>query len=149
MPTSRRRFLRLSSTAAAVAAADLRLASPVWAQGKAVVSQPARVYVDTRRTISPIDPNLFGSFLEHLERAIYEGDLRSGLELAMRKWLPQRCGGGNSQTVGCLIIRYPGGNFVSGYNWLYGVGPRDKRSGDSRSSAWNSLKRINSARTSL
>ena len=33
----------------------------------------ARIYVDSRRTISPLDRNLFGSFLEHLGRAIYEG----------------------------------------------------------------------------
>jgi hypothetical protein len=47
----------------------------VSAQGAATSDPTARIYLNTRRTISPLDRNLFGSFLEHLGRAIYEGCL--------------------------------------------------------------------------
>lgn len=86
----------------------------------------ARVYVDTRRTIAPLDRNLFGSFLEHLGRAIYEGiyDPESKLSDAsgFRKDVLNEV-----RELGVPIIRYPGGNFVSGYNWLDGVGPKQSR----------------------
>ena len=41
--------------------------------------------------------------------------------------------------LGVPIMRYPGGNFVSGYNWLDGVGPKDKRP-TVLERAWNSLE---------
>ncbi len=89
-------------------------------------SAAARVYVDTRRTIAPLDRNLFGSFLEHLGRAIYEGiyDPESKLSDAsgFRKDVLSEV-----RELGVPIIRYPGGNFVSGYNWLDGVGPKQSR----------------------
>ena len=82
--------------------------------------------MNSRRTIAPLDRNLFGSFLEHLGRAIYGGIYDPGSQLAdaagFRKDVAAEVRG-----MGVPIIRYPGGNFVSGYNWLDGVGPRDKR----------------------
>jgi alpha-L-arabinofuranosidase len=138
VPTSRRKFLQLSSTAAAVAAADLRLASPVWAQGKAAVSQPARVFIDSQRTVGEIDPKVFGSFLEHLGRAIYEGVYEPGSKLA-------DANGFRADVLDEIrkmrvpIIRYPGGNFVSGYNWLDGVGPKNRRP-RTLDKAWNSIE---------
>ncbi len=48
------------------------------AQSSSSAGQPARIFVDSRRTIAPIDRNLFGSFLEHLGRAIYEGIYEPG-----------------------------------------------------------------------
>ena len=85
-----------------------------------------KVYVDTRRTIAPLDRNLFGSFLEHLGRAIYGGiyDPASKLSDAngFRKDVLHQI-----RELGVPIIRYPGGNFVSGYNWLDGVGPKQNR----------------------
>jgi alpha-N-arabinofuranosidase len=94
------------------------------------------MYVDSRRTISPIDRNLFGSFLEHLGRAIYEGISDPGSKLSdsngFRKDVMDEI-----RHLGVPIIRYPGGNFVSGYNWLDGVGPKqDRRRVLDR--AWNS-----------
>jgi len=92
----------------------------------AAATIPARVYVDTRRTIAPIDPNLFGSFLEHLGRAIYEGIYDPGNKLSdssgFRKDVLDEI-----RKLGVPIIRYPGGNFVSGYNWLDAVGPKQNR----------------------
>jgi alpha-N-arabinofuranosidase len=85
-----------------------------------------QIYVDSRRTISPLDPNLFGSFLEHLGRAIYEGIYDPGSSLSdangFRKDVIDEV-----RQLGVPIIRYPGGNFVSGYNWLDGVGPKQDR----------------------
>jgi len=97
-----------------------------------------RVYVDTRRTIAPLDRNLFGSFLEHLGRAIYEGIYDPGSKLAdangFRKDVLNEI-----RELGVPIIRYPGGNFVSGYNWLDGVGPVQNRP-RTLDKAWDTLE---------
>ena len=96
-----------------------------------------RVYVDSRRVIAPLDRNLFGSFLEHLGRAIYEGIYDPGSKLSdangFRKDVISEI-----RQMGVPIIRYPGGNFVSGYNWLDGVGPKKDRP-MVLDKAWNSL----------
>src|SRR5438105_14541291 len=97
----------------------------------------ARIYVDSRRAISPLDRNLFGSFLEHLGRAIYEGIYDPGSKLSdengFRKDVMDEI-----RKIGVPIIRYPGGNFVSGYNWLDGVGPKQDRP-RVLDKAWNSM----------
>jgi len=100
-----------------------------------------RIYVDSRRTITPVgaplDRNLFGSFLEHLGRAIYEGIYDPGSNLSdsngFRKDVMDEVHG-----IGVPMIRYPGGNFVSGYNWLDGVGPKADRP-HVLDKAWNTL----------
>jgi alpha-N-arabinofuranosidase len=121
--TSRRRFLKQASTAGVACSASLLFGRSLSARA---ASEPVRVYVDSRRTISPIDRNLFGSFLEHLGRAIYEGISDPGSKLSdangFRKDVMQEI-----SHLGVPIIRYPGGNFVSGYNWLDGVGPKQDR----------------------
>src|SRR5260370_14053340 len=70
--------------------------------------------------------DLFGSFLEHLGRAIYEGIYDPNSKLSdsngFRKDVLEEI-----RKLGVPIIRYPGGNFVSGYNWLDGVGPKQDR----------------------
>jgi alpha-N-arabinofuranosidase len=97
----------------------------------------ARVYVDSRRLIAPLDGNVFGSFLEHLGRAIYEGIYDPGSKLSdasgFRKDVIEEV-----RRMGVPIIRYPGGNFVSGYNWLDGVGPKESRP-RVLDKAWNSI----------
>jgi len=77
-------------------------------------------------TIGTVDPRLFGGFIEHMGRAVYEGIFEPGHS--------QADGGGLRQDVlelvrelGTPITRYPGGNFVSGYNWEDGVGPKEAR----------------------
>jgi alpha-N-arabinofuranosidase len=100
--------------------------NPGQASRAAGTATAARVYVDTRRTIAPLDRNLFGSFLEHLGRAVYEGIYDPGSKLSdgngFRKDVLNEI-----RQLGVPIIRYPGGNFVSGYNWLDGVGPEQNR----------------------
>ena len=95
------------------------------------------VFADSRRVVAPLDRNLFGSFLEHLGRAIYEGIYDPGSKLSdangFRKDVMDEV-----RQMGVPIIRYPGGNFVSGYDWLDGVGPRENRP-PVLDKAWNTI----------
>jgi alpha-N-arabinofuranosidase len=124
---NRRRFLRQASTAGIACSANLAFGRFLSAQAPpSNPSEVVKVYVDTRRTVAPLDRNLFGSFLEHLGRAIYEGIYDPGSKLSdangFRKDVMDEI-----RQMGVPIIRYPGGNFVSGYNWLDGVGPKQDR----------------------
>jgi alpha-L-arabinofuranosidase len=124
---SRRAFLQRVSTAGIACSANFLLRPFLSAQARSSNADAvARIYVDSRRTIAPLDPNLFGSFLEHLGRAIYEGIYDPGSKLSdgngFRKDVMDVV-----MKLGVPIIRYPGGNFVSGYNWLDGVGPKQDR----------------------
>jgi len=135
----RRRFLRQASTAGvALSAGRIFGGASLFGQAKPMNPNDAvRIYVDSRRTISPLDRNLFGSFLEHLGRAIYEGIYDPASQLSdsngFRKDVMDEV-----RHMGVPIIRYPGGNFVSGYNWLDGVGPKQDRP-QQLDKAWNSL----------
>jgi alpha-N-arabinofuranosidase len=139
---SRRRFLKQASGAAITASAGVTLGSRALSlMGQTKPSsefKPTRIFVDTRRTIAPLDRNLFGSFLEHLGRAIYEGVYDPGSKLAdsngFRKDVLNEI-----RQIGVPIVRYPGGNFVSGYNWLDGVGVKKNRPAV-LDKAWNSIE---------
>src|SRR6267154_6409576 len=124
---SRRRFLGQASSAGIAGSANLAFGRFLSAQTRASnPSEVVKVYVDSRRTVAPVDRNLFGSFLEHLGRAIYQGIYDPGSKLAdsngLRKDVIDEI-----RQLGVPIIRYPGGNFVSRYNWLDGVGPKQDR----------------------
>ena len=123
---SRRQFLQQASALAFAASSSTLFGRLVCAQTSATTDQTVRILIDGRRTISPLDRNLFGSFLEQLGRAIYEGIYDPGSKLSdsngFRKDVMQEV-----RTLGVPIIRYPGGNFVSGYDWLDGVGPKQDR----------------------
>jgi alpha-N-arabinofuranosidase len=86
----------------------------------------ARIKIDLDRTIGRVDPLLFGNFAEHLGRMIYGGiyDEKSPLSDAFgfRKDVMEAVKG-----LGVSILRWPGGNFASGYNWKDGIGPKDQR----------------------
>ena len=85
-----------------------------------------------------IDRRIFGSFLEHLGRAIYEGVYAPGSRLADTKGFRTDVMK-EVKNLGVTIVRYPGGNFVSGYHWLDGVGPQNKRP-QVLDRAWNTLE---------
>src|SRR4029078_1426525 len=123
---SRRRFIQQTSTAGVAWAASSLAGRFLFAQSPATAAQTARIYVNTRRTIAPLDRNLFGSFLEHLGRAIYEGIYDPASKLSDANCFRKDVVDAVRQ-LGVPIIRYPGGNFVSGYNWLDGVGPKQDR----------------------
>ena len=76
--------------------------------------------------IGDIDKRLYGSFIEHLGRAVYGGIFEPGHPTAdeegFRKDVIDLV-----KKLNVPVVRYPGGNFVSGYNWEDGVGPVDKR----------------------
>src|SRR5262249_44776932 len=98
----------------------------------------ATIYLDTNRVISPISPLLFSGFVEHLGRCVYEGIYDPASPLADEHGL-------RSDVLAALrelnfrSIRYPGGNFLSGYRWEDGVGPRDKRP-HRRDLAWQTVE---------
>jgi alpha-N-arabinofuranosidase len=134
---SRRRFLQHASTAGLVLSGDSLFGRLLSAQSPATADQTARIYMNSRRTIAPLDRNLFGSFLEHLGRAIYGGIYDPGSALANADGF-RRDVIDEIRQLGVPIIRYPGGNFVSGYNWLDGVGPKQDRP-RVLDKAWNSI----------
>ena len=86
----------------------------------------ARIKIDIDRTIGPVDPLLFGNFAEHLGRMIYGGiyDERSPLSDAFgfRRDVVDAV-----KQLGVSILRWPGGNFASGYDWKDGIGPKAQR----------------------
>ena len=86
----------------------------------------ARATIDSTATIGPVDRRLFGSFVEHMGRAIYGGIYEPGHRTADADgWRGDVLG--LVRRLGVSLIRYPGGNFVSGYDWEDGVGPRAQR----------------------
>lgn len=76
--------------------------------------------------IGAVDERLFGSFIEHLGRAVYGGIYEPGHpetdENGFRKDVIRLI-----RNLNVSVVRYPGGNFVSGYNWEDGVGPVELR----------------------
>jgi alpha-N-arabinofuranosidase len=135
--SSRRRFLQQASTAGLAVATSSVFGRLLSAQAPATADQTTRIFMNSRRTIAPLDRNLFGSFLEHLGRAIYEGIYDPGSRLSDSNGF-RRDVMDEIRKLGVPIIRYPGGNFVSGYNWLDGVGPRQDRP-RVLDKAWNSI----------
>ena len=86
----------------------------------------ASVFLDTNRNVGPIDRRIFGGFLEHIGRAVYEGVYDPGNPLSdglgfrqdvLEALRPMRM----------PLVRYPGGNFVSNYDWRDGIGPQNQR----------------------
>ncbi len=76
--------------------------------------------------LAEVDDNLFSSFIEHLGRAVYTGIYEPGHpeadEQGFRKDVIDMV-----KDLNVSLVRYPGGNFLSGYNWKDGIGPKDKR----------------------
>jgi alpha-N-arabinofuranosidase len=98
----------------------------------------ARLAIDPAFVVGAIDRRVFGSFVEHLGRCVYDGlyepehptaddeGFREDVMALVRE-------------LGVSTIRYPGGNFVSGYKWEDGVGPREQRP-KRLDLAWHSLE---------
>jgi len=86
----------------------------------------ARMTIDPGFVVGPVNRRLFGSFVEHLGRCVYDGIYEPGHPSADES-------GFRSDVIELVrdlrvsTVRYPGGNFVSGYRWEDGVGPRDER----------------------
>lgn len=90
------------------------------------MKQPVSITLNRKSVISDIDYRLFGSFIEHMGRAIYTGIYEPDHPSANKDGFRQDV----IELIKPLcipIIRYPGGNFVSGYRWEDGVGPKEAR----------------------
>jgi alpha-N-arabinofuranosidase len=134
-PSSRRRFLaQLGGTGAALATGSW-LDAIGYAQG---TRGSARALIQQPRVRTDFDRRVLGAFLEHLGRAVYTGVYQPGSPLAdssgFRTDVIREV-----KEAGVPIVRYPGGNFVSGYNWLDGVGPKPQRP-TVLERAWNSIE---------
>ena len=97
-----------------------------------------RIVINPDFALAQIDRNLFGGFAEHLERFIYGGIYDPKSTFADERGL-------RTDVIGALrrlqmpVIRYPGGNFASGYHWRDGVGQRYKRPAR-QELAWNTVE---------
>lgn len=85
-----------------------------------------KMIIDKEFVISKVDERMYGSFIEHLGRAVYDGiyqpDHPDADEDGFRQDVINLV-----EELNVPIIRYPGGNFVSNYFWEDGVGPKDQR----------------------
>jgi alpha-L-arabinofuranosidase len=86
----------------------------------------ARLTIDPRFPVGAIDRRVFGSFVEHLGRCVYDGIYEPGHPSADADGF-RRDVLGLVRELGITTVRYPGGNFVSGFRWEDSVGPRERR----------------------
>jgi len=97
----------------------------LWAQASAEPIS-ARLKIDPERRLGAIDPKLYGNFIEHLGRCIYGGIYDEGSTLSdadgARKDVLEA-----TRRMRVTQLRWPGGNFVSGYHWADGIGPKESR----------------------
>jgi alpha-L-arabinofuranosidase len=86
----------------------------------------AQLMLDPHFTVGVVQRRLFGSFVEHLGRCVYDGIYEPGHPAANHD-------GFRSDVIelvrelGVSTVRYPGGNFVSGFRWEDAVGPQEER----------------------
>src|SRR5579864_7073953 len=135
LPGTRRDFMRtagvagLGLLAARRAGAWSVLAPRAQASSTATAAEAplrARLEIDVERQLGSIDSNIYGNFTEHLGRCIYGGIYDEGSPLSdsdgFRKDVLEAARG-----MHVSVLRWPGGNFSSGYNWKDGIGPKDGR----------------------
>ena len=86
----------------------------------------AKMTLDKDYIIGQIDPRIYGSFVEHLGRCvygvIYEPDHPTADEEGLRGDVMELV-----KKLNVPVVRYPGGNFVSGFRWEDSVGPKEER----------------------
>ena len=102
------------------------------------MSKTAKMIIDKDFQISKVDDRIYGSFIEHLGRAVYDGLYQPGNPLSdddgFRKDVIDLV-----KELDVPIIRYPGGNFVSNFFWEDSVGPVEERPARLEL-AWRSLE---------
>ncbi len=86
----------------------------------------AKCFSDRHYPIGKIDDKLYSSFTEHLGRCIYSGIYEPGHPTADENGYRQDVAE-LVKELGVPVIRYPGGNFVSCYDWHDGIGPKENR----------------------
>jgi alpha-N-arabinofuranosidase len=102
------------------------------------MSSPIRSVLHPAFVVDRVDERLFGGFLEHLGRAVYGGVYEPGHPSAdargFRKDVVEHV-----RELGMPVMRYPGGNFVSAYDWEKGTGPAAERKAE-LDLAWEALE---------
>ncbi len=100
--------------------------------------QTAVIKIDLDKKIADVDPNIYGGFLEPIRTVVYGSiyDPKSPLadENGFRKDFVQLV-----KDLHIPVVRWPGGNYVSGYNWEDGIGPKDQRPARLEL-AWNQIE---------
>ncbi|HYO08315.1 MAG TPA: alpha-L-arabinofuranosidase C-terminal domain-containing protein [Tepidisphaeraceae bacterium] len=103
-----------------------------------MAEQLATIALDTDDVVADVPRTIFGGFAEHMGRCIYGGiyDPESGQadENGIRRDVAEAL-----REMDLSVLRYPGGNFVSSYDWRDGVGPRDQRP-RRRELAWQQIE---------
>lgn len=100
--------------------------------------EKARVIFDRDFKIGSIDERLKSSFVEHLGRCVYGGVYEPEHESADANGFREDVKA-LIRELGVKAVRYPGGNFVSGYDWRDGVGPKEQRP-KRKELAWNVIE---------
>ena len=97
-----------------------------------------RIFAHRRFAIGDVDRNLFGGFVEHIGRCVYTGVYEPGHKLAdedgFRKDVIELV-----RELDMPLTRYPGGNFVSGFDWKDSIGPKETRP-TKPDYAWNAME---------
>jgi alpha-N-arabinofuranosidase len=86
----------------------------------------AKIRIDLDRRLGTVDRRIYGGFIEHLGRCIYGGVFEEGSRLSDARGFRLDVLDA-ARDLRIPILRWPGGNFVSGYHWTDGVGPQDQR----------------------
>lgn len=106
--------------------------------GNLMSQQPAVIKIDFDRKIGDIDPNIYGAFVEPIRTVVYGSiyDPKSSFadENGFRKDFLQMI-----RELKIPVVRWPGGNYVSGYNWEDGIGPKEQRPA-MKDLAWNQIE---------
>lgn len=98
----------------------------------------AKLLVNKHFVAGDIDNRLYGSFIEHLGRAVYDGIYAPEHSCADAEGFREDVLEAVKQ-LNVSVVRYPGGNFVSGYHWEDGIGPKSGRP-RKLDLAWNALE---------
>lgn len=98
----------------------------LYKRGGIMEMKKVNMIVDRAYQTAPVDERIFGSFIEHLGRAVYGGiyqpEHSQADEDGFRKDVIELV-----KELGVPVIRYPGGNFVSNFFWEDSVGPLSSR----------------------
>ncbi len=101
-------------------------AAAPFIMGANAADNQATIKINTGRVRSDIDKKVFGNFIEHLGRCIDGGIFQEGSPLSDKEGFRKDVMAA-VKNLGVPFLRWPGGNFVSNYNWMDGIGPRNKR----------------------
>lgn len=129
-PVDRRRFLKdsLMIGASAWVTSSLIDLGPTSATALASPVSPlkASISIDTAHVRHTINPQIYGAFVEHVGRCMYGGVYQEDSRLSDERGFRKDVMAAASEW-GVPILRWPGGNFASGYHWQDGIGPKESR----------------------